>query len=535
MKPLLFVSLVMFLSLPAMAQTQSVVNSPHNLSASGGGAIRATSEQEICIFCHTPHNATPVQPLWNRNVPVSAYTVYSSSSLQASPGQPTGSSKLCLSCHDGTIALGSVVSRGQPIAMAGGMTTLPPGKSNLGTDLSDDHPISFKYDSQLVSKRPTLTQPSALPEQIKLDAKQELQCTTCHEAHDNSFGNFLVMDNTGSKLCVSCHATGTTTLTSHVQCASCHQSHSAPSGPYLLKGKTPSQTCVACHNGSTAGAANIGADLNKLSRHDTNSPADQPNHIPNDIACNDCHGSHTMKSGTASAPLVSPKLGDVAGVNSAGATVPKASYEYEVCFKCHADKARVQPMITRLAIQTNKRLQMDTGAISYHPVEAPGKNPNVPSLKPGWTVSSQMYCTDCHSSDAGKVAAGSGPDGPHGSNVAGLLVAGYETHDDTVESPSSYALCYRCHERSTVLSAQSFSQHQKHVVDQRTTCSTCHDSHGIASAQGTVINNANLINFNISIVKPDPVTGRLEYRSLGAGRGQCFLQCHGKAHSPADY
>ena len=58
-------------------------------------------------------------------MPVTAYIPYSSSSLQAKPGQPTGTSKLCLSCHDGTIALGSVVSRNQPIAMAGGRSKSP--------------------------------------------------------------------------------------------------------------------------------------------------------------------------------------------------------------------------------------------------------------------------------------------------------------------------------------------------------------------------------------------------------------------------
>ena len=111
MRRLLCIIIVTMLSSVAAAQQSSIIHSPHNLSAGGPGAVRASSEQEICIFCHTPHNAAPIQPLWNRNVPVNAYTVYSSNSLVAVPGQPTGSSKLCLSCHDGTIALGSVLSR----------------------------------------------------------------------------------------------------------------------------------------------------------------------------------------------------------------------------------------------------------------------------------------------------------------------------------------------------------------------------------------------------------------------------------------
>ena len=88
-----------------------VASTKHNLSVTGTGNIKATSEQEICIFCHTPHNSAPQAPLWNRASSGSVYTPYNSSTIFSSPGQPTGASMLCLSCHDGTIALGSVLSR----------------------------------------------------------------------------------------------------------------------------------------------------------------------------------------------------------------------------------------------------------------------------------------------------------------------------------------------------------------------------------------------------------------------------------------
>ena len=110
--------------------SQSIVNTVHNLSVSGPGTIRAASESEICIFCHTPHNSSPRPPLWNRPDPGFNYTLYGSSTTQANPGQPAGSSILCLSCHDGTIALGDVLSRSAPIGFAGGITTMPSGSSN---------------------------------------------------------------------------------------------------------------------------------------------------------------------------------------------------------------------------------------------------------------------------------------------------------------------------------------------------------------------------------------------------------------------
>ena len=523
----------------ARAQHESVINSPHNLSVSGPGTIKAASEQQVCIFCHTPHNATPVQPLWNRQLPVSAYVPYASNSLQAKPGQPTGTSKLCLSCHDGTIALGSVVSHNQQIFMAGGMTTLPPNRpSNLGTDLSDDHPISFRFDQNLASKSPRLRNPTALPPNLKLDHNQELQCTTCHDSHDNSRGKFLVLDNSNSELCKSCHNAGSTDIANHVNCNACHRAHTAPSGPYLLKGKTVTETCNACH-GSTVSpnqGANIAAVLEKFSKHDTQPPVTLAKHEPDQIDCSDCHDSHTMLgSSAANAPLISPKLGEIAGINAAGAAIPKAQYQYEVCFKCHGDEYTTRPRaISRQLVQHNTRLEFDPSAISYHPVEVAGKNTNVPSLRPGLSTASIIYCTDCHASDTSKAAGGVGPNGPHGSDVSPLLIAQYETTDGTTESAATYALCYRCHDRSSLISNQSFL-HSRHVVDQRTPCSVCHDPHGIASGQGNATNNAHLINFDVSVVTRDPVTQRLEYRALGVASGECYLSCHGVAHSPRSY
>ena len=95
-------------ALPSTAD-ESVVNSKHDLSARGPGPIRAVSEQEICIFCHTPHNASPQTPLWNRSDPRLHYRIYESSTTDARIDQPSGPSKMCLSCHDGTMALGEVL------------------------------------------------------------------------------------------------------------------------------------------------------------------------------------------------------------------------------------------------------------------------------------------------------------------------------------------------------------------------------------------------------------------------------------------
>lgn len=519
----------------ACAQQTSVVNSSHNLSASAPGAVRAVVEDQVCVFCHAPHNATPVRPLWNRLTPADAYSIYQSRSLDALPGQPTGASKMCLSCHDGTIALGNVVSRDTPILMSGGVTTMPQGRGHLGTDLRDDHPISFRFDPALAARDLKLRSPNTLPEQIRLDVNAELQCTSCHDAHNNAFGKFLVMPNTSSQMCNSCHQMGTTAVNAHTNCSACHQPHSAPSGPYLLKGATIAATCTSCHNGSVPGAPNIHADLKKISAHDTGSPMDPPAPASTHVNCSDCHEPHTMGHGASPAPTIHPNFGRQSGVSASGSPLAVASNEFEVCFKCHAENGTQQPVIARLLVQNNTRLEFNPSSPSYHPVEAPGRNSDVPSLRPGLTTSTVIGCSSCHNSDAGRTAGGTGPDGVHGSNVVPLLSARYETADFTSESATAYALCYRCHDRANILSDRSFKEHRKHIVEQRTPCSACHDSHGIASTQGNATNNSNLINFATAIVRPSRANGRLEFRDLGTFRGQCSLTCHGEDHAAKGY
>ncbi len=153
---------------PGLAQ---ISDTKHNLSISGPGPIKSTVEEEICVFCHTPHKARRDIPyLWNRADSTANYTTYESSTLYATVGQPTGASKLCLSCHDGTIALGAVLSRPTEIPFAGGIRFLPEGPSKLGTDLSDDHPVSFVYDENLAASNGELASPSSLTGRIRVDA-----------------------------------------------------------------------------------------------------------------------------------------------------------------------------------------------------------------------------------------------------------------------------------------------------------------------------------------------------------------------------
>lgn len=520
----------------ATAQTISMVSSPHDLSAGSAANVRASSEDQVCIFCHTPHNASPIAPLWNRAMSPQVYLVYTSRSLDAKPGQPTGDSKLCLSCHDGTIALGSVLSRATPITMAGGVTTMPHGSGNLGTDLRDDHPISFRFDSALAIKDGKLRDPSGLPGQVQLDSNRELQCTTCHDAHNNAFGKFLVMRNTNSELCVACHTMGQTDIQGHSQCADCHQNHTAPSGALLLKKPNITKTCTSCHDGSHPKAGDIASDMTKVSAHDTSSAPNPDGGFQANSSCTSCHDPHTMTRGTAASRQAAPgpsvaslgRLGRIGGVNASGAPVNVISAEQEVCYKCHGDGNIAMPRVARRISNINVRQQFSPSAVSMHPVGVSGRGTDVPSLRPGWSTSSLMRCSDCHGSESGSA-------GIHGSTYPGLLVAAYETRDYTNESAATYALCYKCHDRASILENRSFPGHKVHIVDKQTPCAACHDAHGIAAGQGRLANNAHLINFATSMVLPDRVTGKLEYRDNGGFTGECFLSCHGVDHSPKRY
>jgi predicted CXXCH cytochrome family protein len=548
-----------FLVISLHSWAQSIVSTVHNLSVSGPGSVKATSESEICIFCHTPHNGRPDRPLWNRNDPGLTYTLYNSSTTQALPGQPDGASILCLSCHDGTIALGNVISRTTPIQMAGGITTMPPGLSNLTKDLSNDHPISFVYDAALAQGDGQLKDPATLIGNVKLE-NHKLQCTSCHNAHRNVYSDFLVATTQSSDLCLYCHqptswsgashrnSTKTwngsapdpwfhTTYTTVAQnaCENCHNPHTAEGKLRLLNFLPEENNCLDCHNGNVA-LKNIQTQMNKSSRHNVfaylgiHDPVETALVGTKHVECVDCHNSHAANNTTAVAPNVKGFNIGVKGINQSGNPVNPAQYEYEICYRCHTETPGMPPSPTnRQIVQNNVRLEFATSNPSYHAVVGAGVNPNVPSLIAPNTTATIMYCTACHASD------GTGaPAGPHGSTYPHILKLQYLTADNTSESAAAYALCYSCHSRTSILGNVSFGEHDKHIRDERTPCNVCHDPHGISSTQGNSTNNSNLINFNTSVVTPSS-SGILRFDDQGLYRGRCYLRCHGEDHNPLSY
>jgi predicted CXXCH cytochrome family protein len=540
-------------------RAESILVSKHNLSVSGPGTVKAAAESEVCVFCHTPHNSSPKAPLWNRFDSGATYLPYRSTTTKATVGQPTGASKLCLSCHDGTVALGMVRSRSTAIRLGGGSATMPPGNSRLGTDLADDHPVSFVYDSALASANGQLKNPSSLLGAVRLDQNLQVQCTSCHDPHNNQFGQFLVQANVASSLCLNCHDEKYWTDSSHAiatktwngnypdpwphtsettvrdnGCENCHRPHSAGTKQRLLNFADEEANCYSCHNGNVA-AKNVQLEFNKASVHPVlntslvHDPTEDPVNASRHVECADCHNPHATVNQAATAPYAPGALAGVKGINATGSRVNPVVYEYELCFRCHADSISKGPArVMRQYVENNTRLVFAPGNASYHPVISNGKSTDVPSLMPPWTISSQVYCTDCHNNNTGPKAGGTGPSGPHGSVYVPLLERRQELTDFQPESSALYALCYKCHSRGVVLtSLQSFRYHAKHVIEKQAACTTCHDPHGVAT-------KTRLINFNVMYVKPSS-GNRLEFIDQGNRHGSCYLTCHGQDHNPKSY
>lgn len=203
----------------------------HNLGSSVSALSRTVKAEagqstEVCVFCHTPHAATSgAPPLWNRSLSTAdgSYTPYTSSSLDANDNlidrQPDGGSKLCLSCHDGMMTIGTVGvlsgEVGKTVTMEGtangkmadGLGPTTGFTRNLGTDLSNDHPISVTFDDGLASRDGELRRPSVnttlmgvrspsnkplLPlQETGASNSPQVQCTTCHDPHKSDIEKFL--------------------------------------------------------------------------------------------------------------------------------------------------------------------------------------------------------------------------------------------------------------------------------------------------------------------------------------------------------
>jgi len=266
---LLALSVMILLAFPTTGFT-GIADSLHNLGTSGtgpgpGGGQRNkfSGTGEVCVFCHTPHGGDTgaIVPLWNRTLSESnIYTTYEMLGTSTLDGQvaAVGSVSIaCLSCHDGTQALDSIINEpgsglNSTSYSAGSWTgddvnndgTLANVIANIGTDLRNDHPIGIQYGGGGISSGSPLAQ------------------TTDQDFNSPDFANtsngpvwWIDMDGNGNKdstdvpmFTRSNAYTGQQDPEPFVECATCHDPHSTTNGMFLRASNIGSGLCLACHD-----------------------------------------------------------------------------------------------------------------------------------------------------------------------------------------------------------------------------------------------------------------------------------------------
>jgi predicted CXXCH cytochrome family protein len=366
----------------AAAQSGDVLGA-HDLSLSGQSHIQGRMSA-ACLYCHVPHSGIGKGPLWGQTFSSSVYTTYTSSTEQNTSVQPElgQASSLCLSCHDGTVAVGQVTPYG-PYTMTG---TMP----KMGTDLQATHPFSLqlpmKDASNLVASL-VANGTTADPTQAVRLIKGNIECTSCHNPHsqriDKLSPNFLVRDAVKGAVCLACHETNPRNVNGHdnpltawtnsahaqaanlvnpaaglggyssvaeFACNSCHTPHDGIGAKELLR-NTNETDCVVCHSGGSnvsPAAPNIFSEYSKPVAHPFSTPGGS--HDPNEdvllnqnrhATCADCHNAHSANP-VANFPLppdLRPSQNGIAGISASDGTtvVNPAVNQYENCLRCHGN------------------------------------------------------------------------------------------------------------------------------------------------------------------------------------------------------
>ena len=406
----------------------------HNLTPGSGSSV-TTQGSLGCTFCHAPHSGIGgVTPLWNQTLSTQSYTTYTSSTYSQQGGQPTigRSSSLCLSCHDGTVAVGQSAVYGK-IPVTGSMNNM----DILGTNLGSSHPFSLvtpiKDAPDLVASIVASGVTADPTGAVKL-INGNVECTSCHNPHvqgtDKIAQNFLVRDSSNGQMCLACHdpnrvttgklnllsgwtgsihAVATNQVASSANvglyptvvvnaCTSCHMEHNASGPARLLRPATPAapgvdastQDCITCHFGGTnmsPAAPNVYAEFAKISHllpagtngHDEAEPAVLNNN--RHATCVDCHSPHAANALTlfSAPPAIRPPQTNVTGVSGIdGVTVlTPAVNQFESCLRCHGTSVGKQILIkygylpTRLVFASdplNLVPQFSPNSTSSHPI-----------------------------------------------------------------------------------------------------------------------------------------------------------------------
>ncbi len=467
-------------------QNTPVLSPLHNL------APKQSSDGSLaCIYCHTSHNAVPqVKGLWNHEVSGANYSLYTSSTDKQGPESVTATSpsRLCMSCHDGTVALSATYNSRMvtdavrtPLSQAG----------NLGVDLSRSHPFSFDQwnkDISLVDSLFNTNSRATANAKVKLE-NGRIECATCHDPHVQNLDpmrptDFLVTNNAHGVICLACHdankplpavlagwptsahAVSTSTEGANVTgyptvgagaCGNCHAEHR--SGSDRLLSGVEEKTCYPCHADQNShyqwGRAWVGYDQ-KNYRHPVEAEGHDPTEnllsgrTPRHAKCWDCHNPHAVLDNSKSAP---PSLGTAlvgaSGIGSDGTAITPATAEYQVCLKCHGDSGNKPQKAgytdygytpVRAVSAFNVRKDFNS-VVARHNVILPFSGVVYPDLRNNILMlnstsgrslkaaGSFLKCSDCHNGNDPSNDGGNGPNGPHISSNPHLLERPYALNE----------------------------------------------------------------------------------------------------------
>ena len=476
---------------PAVPARNPTVVSPRNppmVSALHNLAPNQNSNSSLaCIYCHTSHNSVPqVKGLWNHDLSGATYRYYASSTYkQGAPLVTTNSSRLCMSCHDGTVGLGATYNSQ---AVTNAVHSPLSSTGNMGVDLSTSHPFAFSQwtkDPSLVDSLFNTISRATANATVKLNNGQ-IECTTCHEPHYQNVdkmrpSDFLVIDNRFGAICLACHDASKSSpatlagwsLSAHAvssssegasvtgyptvgggACGNCHAMHR--SGAVRLLSGAQEQTCYPCHANPNStnpwGRAWVGYNQNNYYRHPVEVTGHDPleNSLvastPRHSECWDCHNSHAALDNSKSAPAsLGTALVGASGITSAGTSITLATIEYQVCLKCHGDSLNKPQKAgyttygytsVRSVSAFNVRNDFNS-QVARHNVILPFSGQFYPDLRNNIlmlnntagrslkTSDSFLKCADCHSGENPSNDGGNGPNGPHISSNAHLLERPY--------------------------------------------------------------------------------------------------------------
>jgi predicted CXXCH cytochrome family protein len=357
----------------------------HSLGPGSSSPVTG-SRPDACAYCHAPHSGLNFG-LWNQKLTTQTYSTYTSNTEKNATIQPTlgSASNKCLSCHDGTVAVGATVAYGQ-VTTHGTMNA----PDVFGANMQSSHPFSLvlpiKDTPDLVATLVGAGKTADPTGAVRL-VNGNIECTSCHNPHvqakDPISRNFLVKDSSNGQLCLACHdplrassgqvnqladwaasahansqakiapsaMLGSYPTVASDACIGCHAPHNAAGTARLLRGVNE-QDCLACHNGGTSVSpmpafANVSPEYatpkvghpfpSSTSPHDASEAVLLENN--RHATCVDCHNAHGSEQVTSFGPAPALRISqkNIAGISSADGTsvLTPAVNQYENCVRCH--------------------------------------------------------------------------------------------------------------------------------------------------------------------------------------------------------